>query len=107
MSPLRLSAVTSQERHGVTFLVRRAVSQAGGGITEFRRFSNFAVVFEIEIAAARLPDLYAAVGAAGIVVEPPLDALPPSETAELTVSLRLLFDHNEPDLSLVVPAVPG
>ena len=75
-SPLRLSAVTRMERHAATQLVRRAISDAGGWITDFRQFSNFAVVLDLEITSVRLAELYAAIEATGIALSPPRSELP-------------------------------
>ena len=75
-SPFQLSAITRMERHAATQLVRRAISDAGGWITGFRQFSNFAVVLDLEITSARLADLYAAIEATGIALSPPRSELP-------------------------------
>jgi hypothetical protein len=108
-SPFRLSAITRMERHSATQLVRRAISDAGGWITDFRQFSNFAVVLDLEIATARLAELYAAIEATGIALSPPRSELPmpTSEQGEMKGALRIEFIHDDPELRIKVPAVPG
>jgi len=107
--PFRLYAVTNTERHAATQLVRRAISDSGGWITDFRKFSNFAVVLDLEISTARLAEMYAAIEATGIALSPPYSELPmpTPEQEEMTGALRIEFIHDEPDLSITVPAVPG
>ena len=108
-TPFRLYAITTLERHAVTQLVRRAISDSGGWITDFRKFSNLAVVLDLEITAARLPEMYAAIEATGIALSPPRSELPVPEPGqeELIGALRIEFIHDEPDLIITVPAVPG
>jgi hypothetical protein len=108
-APFRFSAVTRLERHAVTQLVRRAISDAGGWITDFHKFSNFAVVLELEVTAGRLNDLHAAIETTGLVLSPSRSDLPTprDEKEELRGALRIDFVHDEPDLIIPVPAVPG
>lgn len=107
--PFRLHGVTSIERHTATQLARRAISDSGGWITNFRQYSNFAVVLDLEIAPEKLAGMYAAIEAAGIPLSPPCSELPPPAPGqeEMQGALRLDFVHDEPDLSIPVPAVPG
>ena len=109
VGPFRLSAITRMERHAATQLVRRAISDAGGWITDFRQFSNFAVVLDLEITTARLAELYAAIEATGIALSPPRPELPmpTPEPEEMKGALRIEFIHDEPELLIKVPAVPG
>jgi hypothetical protein len=107
--PFRLSAITRMERHAATQLVRRAISDAGGWITDSRQFSNFAVALDLEITAARLVELHAAIGATWIALSPPCSELPiptPGQE-EIRIALRIDFIHEEPELLIKVPAVPG
>ncbi|MFO0890506.1 MAG: hypothetical protein U0790_15355 [Isosphaeraceae bacterium] len=108
-TPFRLYAITRIERHTATQLVRRAISDAGGWITGFRQFSNSAVALDLEINPSRLPALYAAIEAAGIPLSPPCaeQPVPPPDIEDWQGALRLEFDHDEPDLIIPVPAVPG
>lgn len=108
-SPIRLHGVTARERHEATRLVRRAVGDANGWITDFRQFSNFAAALDVEVSPARLPSLYLAIEAVGIRLSPPLVDLQPIDHAreELLVALRIDFLHDDPDLALPVPSVPG
>jgi hypothetical protein len=89
--------------------VERAIREAGGWVTDFRQFSNFAVVLEIQIPAGRLASLPALIEAEGISLSPPVGETPDPERGveEVTGTLRIEFLHDEPDLRIEVPAVPG
>ena len=108
-TPFLLSAVTRMERHAATQLARRAISDSGGWITDFRQFSNFAVVLDLEISTGRLAALYAAIEATGIALSPPFSEfpMPPPGQEEIKGALRIEFVHNDPDLHIPVPDVPG
>jgi hypothetical protein len=98
-TPFRLSAVIRMERHAATRLVRRAVSDAGGWITDFHQFSDFAVALELEITAARLAELHVAIEATGMALSPPRAELPvptPGQ-GEVRGALRIEFVHDGPN----------
>lgn len=105
----QLQTATRIDRHTATEAVDRAVRAAGGWITDFRQFSNFAVVLELQIAPAAMPVLYAELEAAGLRLSPAIGELivPSEQSEDIVGTLRLEFVHDEPDLKLVVPAVPG
>ena len=108
-TPFRFTAVTRMERHAATQLIRRAIGDAGGWITDFRQFSNFAVVLDLEITAGRLAELHMAIEATGIALSPARSELPEPEPGQedWPGALRIEFIHDEPLLSVPVPAVPG
>ncbi len=105
----QLQAATRMERHAATQMIRRAISEAGGWITGFRQFSNHAVSIDLEITAARLPELHAAIEATGVSLSPPRSGLPAPSSGqdEMQGGLLIQFCHDEPDLIIPVPAVPG
>jgi hypothetical protein len=107
--PFRLQAITRRPRHEVTRAAERAIRGAGGWVTGFRQFSNAAVVLDVEVAPGRLAALYGAVEAEGMRLRPPLGdlPLPPADQDEVAGTLRIEFVHDEPDLRIDVPAVPG
>jgi hypothetical protein len=130
---LRLEGVTDEARHEMIGRVERAVSACGGSILDFRQFSNASVCLDFEIAASRLGRLRDALAATGLRLSAAsLDALAAASAsadaaresaaaaresaagpgasaaaAELPCSLALIFFHDEPDLRIEVPAVPG
>jgi hypothetical protein len=108
---VRIQGKTSHERHGITSAASDAVSEAGGYILDFKQFSNLAVVFTIELPPAGFEQLRKTLDGLGVCLEPPsseeralADVVVPREIAG---SLRLDFQHQEPDLRIPIPAVPG
>jgi len=108
---VRIQGKTSQERHGITSAASDAVGDAGGYIVDFKQFSNLAVVFTIELPAVGYLKLRTKLGGLGVQLEPPSKeesalaaGVGPEEVAG---SLRLDFQHHEPDMRIPIPAVPG
>jgi hypothetical protein len=108
---VRIQGKTSQERHGIISAASDAVGEAGGYILDFKQFSNLAVVFTIELPPAGYERLRKKLVSLGVRLEPP--SSDESALAALVVpkeiagSLRLDFQHQEPDLRIPIPAVPG
>lgn len=108
---IRLHGTTRQERHGITAAASDAVGEAGGYILDFKQFSNLAVVFTIELPPSGFAKLRHKLAALGVIVEPPSTeerALSGAAASEgIPGSLRLDFQHQEPDMRIPIPAVPG
>ena len=116
---LRIDAVTAENRHDMTERARQAIASCGGSILDFRQFSNASVCITFEIAAARLAGLRAALSRAGLRLSAgSLDSIAEACEAagrrgesggagELDCTLAVFFVHDEPDLRIEVPAVPG
>lgn len=102
---------THQERHGVTSSASKAVGDAGGYLLDFKQFSNLAVCFTIELPPAGFANLRHMLADLKVVLEPPTkeELALGEETVERDVpcSLRITFLHQEPDLRVTIPAVPG
>ena len=114
-SPFRIQAYAKANRLETVASVRDILLSADAAITDYQQFSNASVCLTVEIAFSHLPDLYSALSVipvsltpelgqllAGIQVEAPV---PPS--ALVSGTLAISFLHDEPDLRLIVPAVPG
>lgn len=108
---VRIQGKTRQERHGITSAASDAVGEVGGYIVDFRQFSNLAVVFTIEMPPAGYEKLRERLSRLGVCLEPPSSeerALSATAVPEQVAgSLRLEFQHQEPDLRIPIPAVPG
>ena len=116
---LRLDGVTAEGRHEMIGRVKEAISAGGGDILDFHQFSNVSLCLNFEIAAARLGTLRAALARTGLRLSgESLDALaaacgaarreggrPPAEG--LAATLAITFVHDEPDLRIEVPPIPG
>jgi len=111
-TPLRLEAFTASERHAATDAVRDAFSRVGAWILDFEQFGNLAICLRFEVAAGNAaalgtelaaalhltPESTASLGAAA-AQSPPEVALPGT--------LNVRFLHDEPDLQIPKPRVPG
>lgn len=116
---LRLDGVTAEGRHEVIGRVKEAISASGGDLLDFHQFSNVSLCLNFEIAAARLGTFRALLARAGLRLSgESLDALaaaceaarpeggrPPA--GELAATLAIVFVHDEPDLRIEVPSIPG
>ena len=97
--------------------VKQAITSCGGSILDFRQFSNVSVCLTFEIAAARLDRLRDALAQTGLrLSRESLDSLAEGCEAargagggagESACTLSVTFVHDEPDLRIEVPAVPG
>jgi len=109
---LQIQGSTRAERLAVTAQASEAVIACRGYILDYHQFSNMAVCFTIEIPPARLTELRAQLAALEIDLKPPApeeQALLSAAAApdEVAASLRIAFIHNEPDLRIEIPAIPG
>lgn len=111
---LTLNATTQAGRIAVTAAAKDAITAAGGWITGSTAFSNVSLCLNFEIEAAlvsRLADTLRSTAAAGAPLtlsEASLAALRETDRAgELTGTLQITFIHDEPDLRVPVPAIPG
>jgi hypothetical protein len=105
---IHLSAGTHDQRHAVTTRVLDALGRVGV-VEDARQHSNKEVAIRLSLAPAGMPDLRKA------LEELPL-RLSSASAAELasaaeedatTVWLVITFVHDEPDLRITAPAVPG
>lgn len=112
--PLRLAAVTSHPRHAlVAQLV--AVLNSLGAVLDSHPFSNLALTVHFELSPSQVPNCRASLLALPLSFsETSLEALRALENIpcadlppEIMGSLNITFVHHEPDLRMVIPAVPG
>ena len=112
---LRINAVTRADRHQTIPLLRDAVSASGGWITDFHLFSNTSICINFEIPLRHAPRLRDSLKRLDLRLttesEDELNSL--SLRAEHAVdeeipgTLQVTFVHNEPDLRIEVPPIPG
>jgi hypothetical protein len=117
---LSLDASTHDDRSAITWRVSEAIGASGASLLEARPFSNKLLALEIEVRAADLARLRDALAGAGLRLH---DASAAALSAlvsacadehggadpdrELLVWLRVTFVHDEADLAIDVPKVPG
>ena len=101
-----IHALTSKNRLQVTQLVESALAGAGADILDFHQFSNISLTLTCEIRGDRIDLLVKLVEQSGCKVAKV--QVPETLSCDvITGFLVLTFIHNEPDLRVEVPAVPG
>jgi hypothetical protein len=105
---LHLSAATRDERHGVTSRLLDAVGRAGV-VEDARQHSNKEISIRFSVAAGGAPALQEALAGLPLRLSDAsaseLGAVPAGE--EASGWLVVTFVHDEPDLRVTAPAVPG
>ncbi len=111
---LRLFGWTRFERHEVTFCATDLVPLLGGFVLESQRFSNTALVLRVEVPANRVVELGDGLRKCGVHLDTESRlAIETYEKPELSAAgdvigtLHVRFLHDEPDLRIETPAVPG
>ena len=110
----RLFGWTTSPRHEVTRCVTDVVSAVGGFVLETQRFSNVALMLRIQVQRSRCSEL--AVLLADCALDLDGDSVNELVTnaerdadrgGDVTATLSIRFVHDEPDLRIETPAVPG
>lgn len=116
---LRLNAITRRDRHEMIARATDAVLKGGGFVVDFHMFSNRSVCLNIEVAAGKLGRLKEALEETGLGLTDESRArlaqgsaraeqLSAEEAAsEVAGTLEITFIHDEPDLRIEVPPIPG
>jgi hypothetical protein len=116
---LRINAVTRAKRDEVIERVRAAITLGGGWIVDFKLFSNVSVCFNFEIPGNHIERLRESLAATGLhLSEEGHDAfavpyerdrsnLGGSRVSDISGTLQITFIHNDPDLRIEVPKIPG
>ena len=114
---IRLAAVTRTNRIEIIERVREAFLAVGAWITDFHEFSNLSLCINFEVPSRKMSDLWAGLHSVGLEITQELQPTlanpsPPSSTTEandpdVTGTLQITFIHNDPDLIIPVPPIPG
>lgn len=115
---LQLNGMTTVERHTMIERVKAALAASGAYILNFHMFSNVSLVLEFEIPLDQLTRLGPAIHTTGLRLEQRSQELLDEwdqqtaargavESRDLPGTLQITFIHNEPDLIVEVPMVPG
>jgi len=116
---LRINALTRADRHRTIPALRDAVNGSGGWITDFKFFSNTAVCLNFEMPLRHVTRFSSAVKALHLSLsEQSARALEDchrlaeragaeSAEAEVRGALQVTFIHDEPDLRIELPPIPG
>lgn len=110
---LRLNATTKADRHLAIESVKEAIAYGGGWILDFKLFSNLSALISFELPQENLVTFQDALSKIGLQLnEASLQAIhdladQQTAPAEISATLQITFIHNEPDLRIPVPMIPG
>jgi hypothetical protein len=116
---IQLSSVTSVNRHEIISRVKEAISKGGGYIIDFHMFSNAAICINFEVSVGNIGDFYTSLVSTGLRLDQEsCDLLSGcsqqlrelgdgTKAVDVIGTLNITFIHNEPDLRIEVPPIPG
>ena len=116
---LRLNGITRRDRHEMISRVKEAVLRSGGFVVDFHMFSNVSLCLNFEIAAAKIQRLEVELEATGLQLTEEsrrslaerherAEQLDEADGAsEVAGTIQMTFIHDEPDLRIEVPPIPG
>lgn len=118
MQFLRLNGITKIERFEMLDRLKKAISASNGWITDFHQFSNFSVCLNFEIEIRNVPKLRSSLIETKLSLDEKslllLDEfssraaeINQASNKEIPGALQISFIHNEPDLRIEVPPIPG
>lgn len=115
---LQLHGVTRVNRQEMISRVKEAILQGGGYITDFHLFSNTAICINFEVSVGNIEKLYAALTPHAFLNQESHELLAGccdelraagdrAKAMDVSGTLNITFIHNEPDLRIEVPPIPG
>jgi hypothetical protein len=112
--PLQLAAVTSHPRHFLVAQLTEVLNNLGS-VLDSHQFSNLALAIQFEISAQKVSQLRSSLLALPMSFSnssiTALEAIEKAQDSELPAEIlgiiNITFAHNEPDLLMHIPAVPG
>jgi hypothetical protein len=111
---LRINAVTRADRNEVIERVRQAMIDSGAWVLDVKQFSNVSMCFQFEIPIAQTNKFREALIEAELQLAEESNAFfssarshSESDESDIAGTLQITFIHNEPDLRIKVPAIPG
>lgn len=116
---LQLGGVTRIDRHDMISRAREAISESGAYISDFHMFSNASICINFEVPAGDIEKLYSALTATGLRLNQESHDLladccgrleqleEESRAADVAGTLQITFVHDEPDLRIECPPIPG
>ncbi len=112
---IRLTGFTRQERNLMISSLDEALGIAGGWVMDYKMFSNKTLVIVFELTRSSLAAFYSDLKRLGLkfsresetVIQGLIDISPEQSLSMVMGTLQINFIHNDPDLRIEVPAVPG
>lgn len=107
-----INAVTRVNRDEMIARVRTAMTASGAWVIDVKLFSNISVCFNFEMPASQTERLRDALAATDLHLTKESHAsianlLQCGSTGDVRGSLQITFIHNDPDLKIEVPRIPG
>jgi hypothetical protein len=91
--------------------VKEAMTASGAWVLNVKQFSNVSICFNFEVPALKAPRLGDALVAVGLhLIEDGVSSVDDqtgSGVVDVAGTLQITFIHDEPDLRIEVPAIPG
>ena len=116
---LQLQGVTRVNRHEMISRVKEAILKGGGHILDYHRFSNTAICINFEVSVGNIEQLCSSLTATDLHLNPEsrdllvgccnqLEQLGErAKATDVMGTLNITFIHDEPDLRIEVPPIPG
>jgi hypothetical protein len=116
---LRINGITRRDRHEMISRAKEAILRGGGFVVDFHMFSNLSICLNFEISTGKICDLFIALKSTELQLTEESHALladycrraeqlsAEQRASEVAGTLEITFIHNEPDLRIAVPPVPG
>ena len=116
---LQLNGATRVNRLEIISRVKEAILEGGGYVLDFHMFSNAAICINFEVAAGNVGRLYSSLRETGLRLSQESHELMATcrdelnelgerdKAADVAGTLQITFIHDEPDLKIEVPPIPG
>ena len=116
---LQLHGFTRIDRQEMISRVKEAISTGGGYILDFHMFSNASICINFEVPAGSIEKLYSSLTETSLhLYQESHDLLADcrnrveqlgeeSKAIDVAGTLQITFIHNEPDLRIECPPIPG
>jgi hypothetical protein len=110
---LRINGLTRENRHEVLSHVKQAVSDGNGWITNFYQYSNLSVCINFEIELKNVAKLNKEIRKTNLLISDETEKafaelmMMPESSEEIFGTIQIGFVHDEPDLRIECPPIPG
>ncbi len=112
--PLQLAAVTAHPRHALVAQLTEVLNGVGS-VLDSHQFSNLALAIQFEVSVRKRSQLRPSLLAlplsfsnSSLTALESLERAPDSQLpADILGNLHITFAHQEPDLRMHIPAIPG
>lgn len=110
---LSMSAVTTVARFKAIADIQDAIMGVGGWVVDHTMYSNKSLALRFSLPHQNIDRLGRGLANAGVHLDgdsvSKIRNVPASTTreGEITVSINVTFVHDDPDLTLAIPAIPG